>query len=274
MKNAFTVDLEEWFCSHNLKAAIKFNDWEKLESRIEKNTHSLLDLLNRNKTKATFFALGWVAERYPNLIKTIYNEGHEIASHGYAHQQITLQTQRQFEIDIKQSVQVLEGIIGRKPIGYRAPAFSITKETQWALPILRKHGFKYDSSVYPFSLHPDYGDERVPLSIYSNAGLIEIPLSCASIGRFRMPCSGGAYLRFYPYQLFILLARRVVKQERPFIFYIHPWEIDETLPKVKLQFSKSLRHYYNTSSTFVKIERLIKEFEFTTIQRSIAHESF
>jgi polysaccharide deacetylase family protein (PEP-CTERM system associated) len=266
MKNVFTVDLEDWFCSHNLKSVIRYESWDQLESRVEQNATALLHLLDRNKTKATFFVLGWIASRFPGLVQIIQKEGHEIASHGYAHQQITSQTPEEFERDIIASVDVLKNITGEHPKGYRAPAFSITSHTQWALPILKTHGIQYDSSIYPFSLHPDYGNAAVPLSQHDHDGLTEIPLSCATIGKFRIPCSGGAYLRFYPLSVFTLLAKRVRKQGRPLIFYIHPWEIDRNPPRISLPFTKSLRHYYNNRSTLHKVEVLLKEFEFTSFQ--------
>ena len=269
MKSAFTVDLEDWFCSHNLKEAIKYEDWDRLESRVEKNTMLLINLLHKNNTKATFFVLGWIAERFPQLIEIIYREGHEIASHGYSHRQINTQKPSEFEEDIKKSLSVLENLTRQKPKGYRAPAFSITKQTQWALPILKNQGFIYDSSIYPFSLHSEYGIRDVPLEIHQNISLLEIPLSCATFGKFRMPCSGGAYLRFYPFPIFKSLAKKVIKQKRPLIFYIHPWELDTNPPRVALKFSRSLRHYYNRNSTFQKVDTLIKEIEFTSIENLI-----
>ena len=270
MKSAFTVDLEDWFCSHNLKSVIKYQDWDKLESRVERNTISLLNFLNKNKITATFFVLGWIADRFPDLILAIHNEGHEIASHGYAHRQVTSQNPKEFEQDIIRSIHSLMSIIGAKPKGYRAPAFSITAQTTWALPILKRNGIIYDSSIYPFSLHPEYGNPEIQLKIHTVQGIIEVPLSCYSIGNFRIPCSGGAYLRFYPFPLFKYLAKSVVKQQQPFIFYIHPWEIDKDGPKIRLQVDKSLRHYYNIGATFPKMEALANEIEFTSIENILS----
>lgn len=270
MKSAFTVDLEDWFCSHNLKEVVRYEDWDQLESRVERTTMQLVELLHRHRTTATFFVLGWVAERYPHLIRTLQQEGHEIASHGYAHRQITSQTRAEFEADIRQSNQVLKEITGQSPEGYRAPAFSITGETAWALQVLQQQGFRYDSSIYPFSLHPEYGNKTVPMHIHQQEGLVEVPMSCATFGRFRMPCSGGAYLRFYPFPVFRALTRMVLKQNRPYIFYIHPWELDEKPPRVPLRFSKSLRHYYNTRPTLRRIDRLLQEMEFTSLENLIS----
>lgn len=266
MKNAFTVDLEDWFCSHNLLHAVSYQEWDKQESRVERNTELLLTLLQKHQVTATFFVLGWVADRFPGLIRTIHQQGHEIGSHGYAHQQLTNLSPEAFEADLARSMAALQHITGMAPQGYRAPAFSITPQTQWALPLLKKYGFAYDSSVYPFSGHPDYGNAETPLHIHQRNGLVEVPLSCAAFGRVRFPCSGGAYLRFYPFPLFRALASRVTKQQRPLIFYIHPWELDGDPPKVPLPFSKSVRHYYNTRSSYAKIDRLLGRFEFTSIK--------
>lgn len=142
----------------------------------------------------------------------------------------------------------------------------MTSKTQWALPILKDHGFVYDSSIYPFGAHPEYGNGQVPVDIHINHNLIEVPLSCVTIGRLRFPCSGGAYLRFYPARFFLALVRALVKQGRPFIFYIHPWEIEKNPPKAKVSLLRSIRHYYNTRSTYEKIEKLLDEFEFTTVK--------
>ncbi|MDP4216506.1 MAG: DUF3473 domain-containing protein [Bacteroidota bacterium] len=270
MINAFTVDLEDWFCSHNLRSVITYEDWDRQESRVEKNSFALLEILQKHKTEATFFVLGWVADRFPGLIKAICREGHEIASHGYAHRQIIGMQPEEFKTDVENSVAALERITGRMPSGYRAPAFSIVRRTQWALAILKQLGFAYDSSIYPFSLHPDYGNGHSPLHMHSAVdSLVEVPLSCATFGGIRLPCSGGAYLRFYPYPIFHSLARKVMDQGRPFIFYIHPWELDKSPPRVALPLLNDWRHYYNTASVQDKLERLLATFEFTSLNRLI-----
>jgi polysaccharide deacetylase family protein (PEP-CTERM system associated) len=275
MKNAFTVDLEDWFCSHNLKSAIKYEDWDKLESRVEKNTYSILNLLEKSNTKATFFVLGWVSDRFPSLIKDIHTAGHEIASHGYAHQQVTGLNKEEFREDIRKSVASLERIIGKNPIGYRAPAFSITSKNLWAFDILKDQKFVYDSSVYPISIHPEYGIGNIDLSIHKlEQGLLEVPLSCTEgPGNLRIPCSGGAYLRFYPFSFFRYLARKVNAQNRHFIFYIHPWEVDPKPLKVNLPYSRSMRHYFNLKGTLKKIEVLLEEFEFTSIRNLLPNKN-
>lgn len=274
MKNAFTIDLEDWFCSHNLKDVIKYEQWDSQVSRVERNTEILLNLLQKNRTKATFFVLGWVAERFPHLIEVIHQEGHEISSHGYAHKQLTSISPAEFEEDVTKSILIIEKIIGRSPEGYRAPAFSLTQESEWAVPILKRLNFKYDSSIYPVTWNPDYGVADAQLAIHKHEnGLVEVPLSCATFGKQRIPCSGGAYLRFYPFFVFNFLLKQVLSQKRPFIFYIHPWEVDNDFPKLSMPFSKSIRHHYNLNSTVPKITRLLHEFEFTTIHDLLSSDS-
>jgi polysaccharide deacetylase family protein (PEP-CTERM system associated) len=267
MQNSFTVDVEDWFCSHNLQQAISFNQWHALESRVVQNTHSLLSLLSRYKVKATFFVLGWVAEKYPGLVRDIASMGHEIGTHGFAHQLVTHMQPDAFKKDIHDSIQAIRASGGFNPAGYRAPAFSITQKTLWALPVLKDAGIEYDSSVYPFAYHPDYGLPGASLDITEIIpGLQEVPMSCASSLGMRIPCSGGAYLRFFPYGVFKKLVKNVITGGRPFNFYIHPWELDKDIPRVKLSFTKRTRHYANLHTTGKKLEWLLQDFEFTSIQ--------
>lgn len=267
MINGFTIDLEDWFCSHNLNGNIKYEDWDKLPGRIIEPTMCILQLLSKYQTKATFFVLGWIADRYPDLIRTIVAEGHEIASHGYSHRLLTDITREDFKDDLGKSVSAIYNSCRIKPKGFRAPAFTVVKSTLWALDVVKELGFVYDSSIYPTSVHPDYGIGDAPLSIFSpQKNLIEIPLSCASFGRRNIPCSGGAYLRFLPYPLYKKLVSNVINSGRNFIFYIHPWEIDTEMPQIKLPLLKHFRHYTNISSTLGKIERLLQDFEFTSLE--------
>jgi polysaccharide deacetylase family protein (PEP-CTERM system associated) len=269
MKNSFTVDVEDWFCSHNLQGQISFNQWHQLESRVVRNTDALLELLDRYNVKATFFVLGWVAEKFPALVRDIASMGHEIGSHGYAHQLVTQLNRDSFREDVQLSIDAIYAASGIMPVGYRAPAFSITPRTLWALPLLQQLGMKYDSSVYPFAYHPDYGLPNAPLERYEIIpGLQEIPMSCSMQWGVRIPCSGGAYLRFFPYGMFRKLVKKVTA-ERPFIFYIHPWELDSQSPRIALPFLKSARHYANLGTTQKKLERLLQEFEFTSMQNML-----
>lgn len=267
MINGFTIDLEDWFCSHNLKESIRYEDWEKLPGRVVEPTMRILEMLSKAQCKATFFVLGWIADRYPELIKVIAAEGHEIASHGYSHELLTNMTREAFKDDLKKSVIAIHNACGIKSRGFRAPAFTVIESTLWALDELKAQDFLYDSSIYPTGVHPDYGIGDAPLSIFNPVkDLIEIPLSCASIFGKNIPCSGGAYLRFLPYPLYKKLVNTVISSGRSFIFYIHPWEIDSEMPRVKLSRSKHIRHYTNLSSTFSKMERLLGDFEFTSLE--------
>ena len=267
MKNAITIDLEDWFCAKNLSGIIKYEQWNKCELRIVENTKRLLDILERKNTKATFFVLGWIAERVPDLIKEIDSLGHEIASHGYSHISIYNMSNADFEEDIKRALSVKKGIINNDIIGYRSPSFSVTVNTLWALSVLEKNGFKYDSSVFPLRFHPDYGIGKAPLNIYrDSSGIAEVPLSCIQLFNLRIPFGGGAYFRFYPFSLSRLLMKMCNKQGRSFIFYLHPWEIDIFQPKMSLPFPKNLRHYYNIKNTIVKFSDILDCFSFTTVR--------
>lgn len=270
MINGFTIDLEDWFCSHNLKANVRYEDWDTLPGRIIEPTMRILQLLDKYQCKATFFVLGWIADRYPDLIKTIAAEGHEIASHGYSHTLLTEMTAESFEADLRKSIIAINDSCGVMPKGFRAPAFTVVKPTLWALDILAKLQFTYDSSIYPTSIHPDYGIGNAPLSLFkTDDDLIEIPLSSATLFKRKFPCSGGAYLRLLPYPIYRKLVHNVIASGRHFIFYLHPWEIDTEMPRLKLPFSKSLRHYTNIATTFGKMERLLQEFEFSTLENVI-----
>jgi polysaccharide deacetylase family protein (PEP-CTERM system associated) len=264
MLNAISIDLEDWFCTYNIR--INIIDWDKCELRIIKNTHILLDLFEKNHIKATFFVLGWIAERVPELIKEIETKGHEIASHGYSHKFITQMTKTEFEDDIKKSLNVLSKCTTSQINGFRAPSFTITKNTLWAIDILLKYGFKYDSSVFPVSFHPDYGFPNSQLNIYNLNGIIEVPLSVVKFFGKNIPCSGGGYFRLYPYWLSEYLINTCIKQNRPFIFYLHPWELDYEQPKKYMPFIKRYRHYNNLKKTEPRLNKLLKKFEFTTIK--------
>jgi len=267
MINSFTIDLEDWFCSHNLHPYIKFSEWNEYQSRVVKSTRSILALLKKYEIQATFFVLGWIAEKLPDLIKEIDAQGHEIASHGYAHQLLTTMNKHQFRGDLQRALDVTCPLIAKDIKGFRAPAFSITKDTLWAIPILRSMGFTYDSSVYPISIHPDYGIPSSELDIYTfDNGLIEVPMSCAIVAGMRIPCSGGGYFRLMNYGIFRKLMLRCNEQGRSVIFYLHPWEIDPGIPNVELPWFKKFRHYNNLDRTMRRLELLLEEFDFTSME--------
>jgi len=375
--NFLTIDLEDYFQVHAFSNVIRFEDWGNYESRIEKNTHRLLDILNEciapnnsiNSTnpsnptsvlspndskflphtsnlkpqgldlapcsmpyapcgspKATFFVLGWLAERYPHLIRKIKEDGHEIACHGYAHKLIYTQTREEFRDDIRKAKAILEDITGSEVCGYRAPSYSITKQSQWAFGVLAEEGFKYDSSIFPIH-HDFYGFPNAPrfpflISMNGNnnfefstlnfalqepqfsvlspshsvqpsvnssnstnsmnssnpsnspcsmphaSSIVEFPISTVRILGVNLPMGGGGYFRLSPYPLIKKGLRRInEEEEQPFIFYIHPWEIDPDQPRINSISRKSrFRHYVNLHKTESKFKKLLSDFNFSSIK--------
>lgn len=270
-KLIFTVDLEDWFQVENLRAVYPYESWSYCELRIEKNVKILLELFAKYDIKATFFVLGWIAEKIPKVIREIHELGHEIASHGYAHKLIYSQSQNEFLEDLKRSKMLLEDITGNKVFGYRAPSFSIT---DWAVVILKEEGFLYDSSYCPTSLHNRYGKINFqckgPLDSeifqFPN-GLIEIPIPTINIMRLSIPWGGGAYFRLLPYYVFRLGVKRILKSSKVYTFYFHPWEIDSEQPYVKnIKLNYKLRHYWGLQKTYNKLEKLLKDFTFVSIK--------
>jgi polysaccharide deacetylase family protein (PEP-CTERM system associated) len=266
MTNALTIDLEDWFCVENLGHVISRSEWNQCELRVVESTTRLLDLFDRHDVKGTFFVLGWIAERVPDLVREVARRGHEIASHGYHHHMLTRLDPVAFEEDLCRSLDVLAPLSNGPIVGYRAPSFSVTERTMWALPILERHGFAYDSSIFPIGFHPDYGIKEASLEIGPIASsLVELPMSCATIMGTRVPCSGGGYFRIFPYSVTRYLMRRCNQQNRPVIFYLHPWEVDPGQPRVSLPASKRFRHYANLRRTLGRLDRLLGDFRFAPI---------
>jgi polysaccharide deacetylase family protein (PEP-CTERM system associated) len=209
-----------------------------------------------------------VAEQCPQLIADIGLAGHEVATHGYAHIIVKDKSPQEFEEDLKRSISILEPLANQRIIGFRAPSFSVDYKKPWIFETLSKHGIKYDSSVYPIALHPDYANAKTPLSVHKTiAGIIEFPMSCFTLGKVALPCSGGGYFRLLPYWYTSFGLRRCNRQGRPAVFYVHPWEIDPGQPRVKgLPLGKRLRHYVNLGKTERRLSRLLGEFEFNTVR--------
>ena len=270
MLNAISIDLEDWFCVHNLSGAIRREDWDTCELRVRDSTRRLIELFDRHNTRATFFVLGWVAERIPEVIRELEDRGHEIAAHGYNHLLLTEISPEEFDQDLARALEAIRGCgIKSRPLGFRAPSFTMVKATkEWALPILEKHGFKYDSSVFPIGFHPDYGMVEAPLSPYKiTADLHEFPMSCLEMFGKRFPFSGGGYFRLFPYAYTKYCMQKVNDQGRPAVFYLHPWELDPGQPKVKnLSLSQRFRHYRNIDQTEKRLAKLLADFKFTTIR--------
>ena len=267
MKNALSIDVEDWFCVHNLSDVIRREDWNKCDQRITKSLTKILRILDEKGVKATFFILGWIAEHYPELVKEIDARGHEIATHGLSHRLLTELTPEQFDQELERSIQLIEKNTRRKVIGHRAPSFTMTENTFWALDVLGKHELKYDSSVFPVSFHPDYGVSNAPLGPYKITEKIwEFPLSVVKMMGRNIPISGGGYFRLFPYRFIRNGVRKANSDGRPVVFYLHPWEIDPDQPRVKLPPLRRFRHYHNLNKTEKRFRRLLDDFEFTTIR--------
>ena len=266
MDHVFSVDLEDWYQG----LEIDISDWGRFAPRLEHGLLPLLDLLAASSVTATFFVLGHEAERAPDLIRRVVAGGHEIASHGWSHRFVYRQSRDEFQRELRRSKQVLESFAGRPVEGYRAPFFSITAESLWALDVLVEEGFRYDSSIFPvFNYRYGIpGAARTPgwIATPSGARLYEIPLSTLRLGGVNMPLGGGGYFRLYPYALTQALARRLVRRER-LVFYVHPWEYDPAQPRVRLpRRVPEHTHYMNLASTLPKTRRLLADFRFTTMR--------
>jgi polysaccharide deacetylase family protein (PEP-CTERM system associated) len=268
-KNALTIDVEDYFQVAALAEAVDRKDWPSMEYRVEANTDRLLELFSQRKVKATFFTLGWVAERSPELIRRIQKAGHEIASHGYSHQLVYTQTPDVFRDETRKSKQILEDITGEPITGYRAASYSITAQSRWALDILCEEGFTWDSSIFPVH-HDRYGMPGTPHEPYrleapGGGTLIEFPLSTCPLGSYRLPIAGGGYFRLYPYWLSRWGLGKINRAGQPFIFYLHPWEIDTGQPRLDVKAFSRFRHYNNLNKCMDRLERLLGDFRFGSV---------
>jgi polysaccharide deacetylase family protein (PEP-CTERM system associated) len=273
--NALSIDLEDWYQVSDFNCIIKLSEWSSYESRLRQNAEKILQLLDRQHVRATFFVLTWNAEKEPGLVKEIHAAGHEIGSHGHGHQLIYQQQVSEFEEDVKRSVHLLENLTGEKVRGYRAPSFSITTRSLWALEILMRQGLEYDSSIFPIS-RSLYGiplAERFPHVIRQHAGrqLIEFPISTIRLGKWNVPFSGGAYLRALPVTAIAAGLRRINKLGQPAIVYFHPWELDPGQPKLKRpRHLRPTMHYIGLNATESKLEYLLSRFKFGPIREVIS----
>ena len=265
--NAMTVDVEDYFHVAALASSIDRSRWDEMEYRAEASTRRLLNLFAANDIKATFFILGWVARRSPQLIREIHALGHEVASHGMSHKLVYNQTPEEFRAETVESKALLEDIIGAPVLGYRASTYSITRRSLWALDILVEAGFRYDSSIFPIR-HDLYGIPDAPVAPANirtpkGASIVEFPMSTAPMLGTKLPVSGGGYFRLLPYWLTRAGLRKLNHElSRPFIFYLHPWEVDPEQPRVRTSWKSRLRHYTNLDQTESRLRRLIGEFRF------------
>lgn len=260
--NALTVDVEDYFQVSALAPYIDRKDWDTIPCRVERNVDEILDLFSTHAARATFFTLGWIGERYPQLVRRIQQAGHEVASHGYGHHRATDLSPAEFEQDIRRAKTLLEDIVGAPVVGYRAPSFSIGTGNPWAFDCLRDAGYRYSSSVYPIR-HDHYGMPDAPRFAYQpRNGLTEFPVTTFRMFDSNFPAGGGGYFRFLPYSVSRWAIDKVNRQDaEPSIFYFHPWEIDPGQPRVTgLDAKTRFRHYVNLRRTRDRLSRLLKDF--------------
>ncbi len=271
IRNALTFDVEEHFQVHNLARVVRRSDWDRHPSRVESNTRRILRLLDDHRSRATFFVLGWVADRYPKLVEDIARAGHEVASHGYWHQLVYEQTPSDFERDLEAAHKAILDALGVCPstrgerrLGYRAPSFSITPRSWWALEILENQGYRYDSSVSPTAVNRRYRNEGAPrFACRIRRDLWEFPVSTLSVFGHNLPVAGGGYFRLAPLRLTRSAIRHLNHQHHPAVVYLHPWEFDPGQPRVeRLSASASFRHYVNLRRTEPRLRKLLEEFAF------------
>lgn len=269
MTNAMTVDVEDYFHVTAFARTLERSTWDSLEYRAERNTERVLELFATAGVKATFFVLGWVTRRSPELIKKIHAAGHEIACHGMSHQLVYKQTREVFHQETRESKQLLEDLVGTKVRGYRAASYSIIPKSLWALEVLEELGFEYDSSIFPVR-HDIYGMRHAPRYPF-NPGvghLLEVPLTTVEVMGNRLPCGGGGYFRIFPYWLFKMGLKRVNTVDRlPGVFYFHPWEIDPGQPRLPAGWRSRFRHYYNLTHTEARLVQLLKDFSWGRMDR-------
>ncbi|HVZ91806.1 MAG TPA: XrtA system polysaccharide deacetylase [Rhizomicrobium sp.] len=265
--NAFSVDVEEHFHAQSLAAAYDRSGWDAAGSRVETGAMAVLDACAEAGARGTFFTLGWIAERHKRLIRRIVDEGHELASHGYAHIRVDSQTPEEFRADVRKTRTILEDVGGAPVRGYRAATFSMNPRTPWAWSILKEEGYAYSSSIYPAARYDFDGAQRGPYRPPSLDGFWEFPIASLRLAGRNWPCGGGGYFRLLPYAL----SRRAIadinrRENRPAIFYIHPWELDPGQPRVRGVGAKnSFRHYVNLSRTAPRLRKLLGDFRWDRI---------
>ena len=276
MLNALSVDVEDWFQVGAFETVIARTDWERLPARVERNSEAVLALFARAGVKGTFFILGWVADRYPQLIRRIVEEGHEIASHGWDHRRVSTMDAPTFRLDLQRSAKAIEDACGVAPRGYRAPSFSIDARTPWAHQVLADLGYAYSSSVAPIA-HDHYGWREAPRFAFrpvEGAELVELPVTTVELAGRRMAAGGGGFFRLLPYRFSDWAIGRVNRRERrPAVFYFHPWEIDPGQPRVaNAPLRSRLRHYMNLSSMEPKLLRLLGDHRWGRTDAVVAAE--
>ena len=264
--NALTIDFEDWYQG----LEIPYSEWDQFEDRIDSVGNKLLDILASANVKATFFVLGYIAEKHPGLVRSIEAEGHEIGTHGYSHSLIYQQTPGVFRDEMLRAVNFLQDLTGSAVLGHRAPFFSITKDSLWAFEVLGECGIKYDSSVFPV-VNYRYGiadAPRFPYQISENGyNFTEFPISTLKFAGTTIPIAGGAYFRIYPYQLSKQFLKAANREGHPFVFYLHPWELDPDHPRIKMpRRVAQLTHYFNLGATERRFKKLLADFRFAPMK--------
>lgn len=272
--NAMTIDVEDYFHVSNFERVVTPDSWAARESRVERNTDQLLRIFTDAGVTATFFILGWVGTRFPELVRRIADAGHEIASHGYAHRLIFDQSPQEFREDVRRAKALLEDATGSRVDGYRAPSFSVTERSLWALDVLIDEGYRYDSSVYPIR-HDRYGIPSAPRHPYvitrDGGTILEVPGSTVQLGGMNLPIGGGGYFRILPYGWTRWGIGRVNRvEQRPTVFYLHPWEIDPDQPRLPAGAVARFRHYRNLHRTESRLRALLQDFRFGPIRELVA----
>ena len=267
--NALTVDVEDYFQVSAFDGVVSRAEWDALPSRVVPNTERVLELFDRAGVRATFFVLGWVAERFPALVRRIASAGHEVASHGYHHQLLYVLTPQQFRDDVRRAKRALENATGQAVLGFRAPSFSVIKSTMWALDVLVDEGHRYDASIFPIH-HDRYGVPDAPRHAHvlqrTGGTLVEMPASTIRLGRVNLPIAGGGYFRLLPYSWTKWGIQRVNRTERqPVVFYMHPWEVDPDQPRFAVGMGTRVRHYAGLNRAAERLTRLLRDFRFDSL---------
>lgn len=277
MTNAMSVDVEDYFQVSAFEELFPKDSWERIECRVPRNIERTLQLFDDHNVRATFFTLGWIAKRYPDVVRAIFDAGHEIASHGMNHTRVTMQTPDDFKRDVKETKAILEDLTGAPVTGYRAASYSIVTQTLWAHDILHEAGHVYSSSIYPVH-HDSYGIPGAPRAPFlaKADGIMEIPISTVRLMGVNLPCGGGGYFRLLPYRWHHWAIRRVNSLEgRACVFYFHPWELDPEQPRVRdASLRARFRHYHNLDRFETRLTRLLSEFRWRRMDRTFgcAHE--
>jgi polysaccharide deacetylase family protein (PEP-CTERM system associated) len=272
--NVLSIDLEDYFQVETFRSRVSSDQWSTFPSRIEHSTGILLGLLSEFDVRATFFVLGWIADRHPRLVQEIDRAGHEVASHGYGHQAIYRQDVQTFREDVTRAKHVLEDLIGKPVLGYRAPTFSVVEKTLWALDVLLEAGYRYDSSIFPVR-HDRYGIPGANPFVHraecaKGRAIIEFPPLTLRLGRTVWPAAGGGYLRLLPPQLIHWAVARHNREGHAAMLYVHPWEVDPGQPRLPVGLLSRTRHYLNLSRTLGRVRSLLQRFRFDRAQHVLA----